>query len=59
MTSDVIIVGGGVIGLSVAYRLACAGVGSTILDRRGVGGEGSGADGNESTSPVLRNTANH
>ena len=35
--SDVVIVGGGVIGLSIAYRLAREGVGSTVLDRGGLG----------------------
>ncbi len=43
MTSDVVIVGGGVIGLSVAYRLACEGVAATLLDRRGLGREASWA----------------
>jgi glycine oxidase len=43
MTSDVVIVGGGVIGLSVAYRLACEGVAATVLDRREVGREASWA----------------
>ncbi len=43
MTSDVVIVGGGVIGLSVAYRLACEGVGVTLLDRRELGREASWA----------------
>lgn len=43
MTTDWVIVGGGVIGLSVAYRLACEGVLSTVLDRRGVGQEASWA----------------
>lgn len=43
MTSDVVIVGGGVIGLSVAYRLARDGVAATVLDRREVGREASWA----------------
>ncbi len=43
MSSDVVIVGGGVIGLSIAYRLACEGVLSTVLDRGGVGREASWA----------------
>jgi glycine oxidase len=42
-TGDVVIIGGGVIGLSVAYRLACEGVASTVLDRREVGREASWA----------------
>lgn len=32
MSSDVVIVGGGVIGLSIAYHLACAGTAVTVLD---------------------------
>jgi glycine oxidase len=43
MAADVVIVGGGVIGLSVAYRLACEGVTSTVLDRRELGREASWA----------------
>jgi glycine oxidase len=42
-TPDVIIVGGGVIGCSIAYYLAEAGVRVTILERGEVGGEASGA----------------
>jgi glycine oxidase len=42
-TSDVVIVGGGVIGLSTAYALACAGLRSTVLDRRELGREASWA----------------
>ncbi len=41
--SDVVIVGGGVIGLTIAWRLACAGVGVTLIDRRAVGREASWA----------------
>ena len=41
--SDVVIVGGGVIGLSIAWRLACAEVGVTLIDRRAVGREASWA----------------
>jgi glycine oxidase len=41
--SDVLIVGGGVIGLSIAYALAGAGVGTTVLDRRDMGREASWA----------------
>jgi len=36
-TNDVIIVGGGVIGLSIAYVLAREGVRSVLLDRRELG----------------------
>jgi glycine oxidase len=43
MTSDVVIVGGGAIGLSVAYRLAREGVAATLIDRRGLGREASWA----------------
>lgn len=35
--AEVIVVGGGVIGLSIAYALACEGVGSTVLDRGPLG----------------------
>jgi glycine oxidase len=41
--SDVIIVGGGVIGLSIAYVLAREGVLATVLDRRELGREASWA----------------
>jgi glycine oxidase len=41
--ADVIIVGGGVIGCSIAYYLAQAGVRVTILERGEIGGEASGA----------------
>lgn len=40
---DVVIVGGGVIGLSVAYALAKEGVRTTVLDRRELGREASWA----------------
>ena len=43
MASDVVIVGGGVIGLSIAYRLGREGVACTVLDRREVGREASWA----------------
>jgi glycine oxidase len=43
MSSDVVIVGGGVIGLSIAYRLGAEGVAATLLDRREVGREASWA----------------
>jgi glycine oxidase len=43
MPSDVVIVGGGVIGLSIAYRLGTEGVSATVLDRREVGREASWA----------------
>jgi glycine oxidase len=43
MHDDVIIIGGGVIGLSVAYVLAREGVRSTVLDRRELGREASWA----------------
>ena len=40
---EVVIVGGGVIGLSIAYALAREGVTSTVLDRRELGREASWA----------------
>lgn len=43
MASDVVIVGGGVIGLSIAYRLGREGVACTVLDRREMGREASWA----------------
>lgn len=43
MTTDLVIVGGGVIGLSVAYSLAREGVKAVLLDRREVGREASWA----------------
>ena len=43
MAADVVVVGGGVIGLSIAYRLAAQGVGVTVIDRREVGREASWA----------------
>ncbi len=43
MTGDVVIVGGGVMGLSAAYRLACEGVAATVLDRGELGREASWA----------------
>lgn len=43
MTSDVVIVGGGVIGLSIAWELAQRGVGATVLDRGPLGQEASWA----------------
>jgi glycine oxidase len=42
-TEDVIIVGGGVIGLSIAYALAREGIRGTLLDRRELGREASWA----------------
>jgi len=42
-TADVIVVGAGVVGCSVAYHLAQKGVSVLVLDRGGVGGEASGA----------------
>ena len=43
MTDDVVIVGGGVIGLSIAYALAREGIRATLLDRQDVGREASWA----------------
>jgi glycine oxidase len=42
-TEEVVIVGGGVIGLSIAYALARDGVSSAVLDRRELGREASWA----------------
>jgi glycine oxidase len=42
-TSDVIVVGGGVIGASVAYHLARAGVSVTLCERDGLAAHASGA----------------
>jgi glycine oxidase len=42
-SSDVVIVGGGVIGLSIAYALAREGIAPTVLDRREPGREASWA----------------
>ncbi len=41
--SDVIIVGGGVVGCTIAYHLVLAGARVTLLERREVAGEASGA----------------
>ena len=43
-TSDVLVIGGGVIGLAVAYYLAKAGPSVTVVERGGVGREASGAN---------------
>src|SRR5579871_3414303 len=42
-SADVVIVGGGVIGLSVAWELVRAGVGVVLLERGQVGGQATGA----------------
>lgn len=42
--ADVVIIGGGVIGLASAYYLARAGRGVTLVERRGLGQEASGAN---------------
>ena len=41
-TSDVVIVGGGVAGCSVAYYLAQAGIKATVIEREGVASQASG-----------------
>jgi glycine/D-amino acid oxidase-like deaminating enzyme len=43
-TSDVVVIGGGVIGTAVAYYLAKAGTSVTVVERRGLGQEASGAN---------------
>jgi glycine oxidase len=40
---DVVVVGGGIIGLSTAYYLACEGASVTVLERAAVSSEASGA----------------
>ena len=42
-TNEVAIVGGGIIGLTCAYRLACEGIGVTVVDRRTCGSGASWA----------------
>ena len=41
-TGDVVIIGGGIVGVSTAYFLGKAGVGSTIIERDSVGSHASG-----------------
>lgn len=41
-SSEVVIIGGGAAGCSVAYHLALAGVSSTIIERKGIGSQASG-----------------
>jgi len=41
-TGEVVIIGGGVAGCSVAYHLALAGVKSTVIEREGIGSQASG-----------------
>ena len=43
LMADVVIVGGGVIGCSIAYHLAAAGASVTLFERNEVAGEASGA----------------
>ena len=43
-TFDVVVIGGGVIGVAVAYYLAKAGLSVTVVERGGVGREASGAN---------------
>ena len=42
-SSEVLIVGGGIIGCSIAYHLAAQGTKSTIIERESVGSQASGA----------------
>src|SRR5208282_804867 len=41
--ADVLIIGGGIVGCSIAWRLAQAGMGVSVLDRSEPGGEASSA----------------
>jgi sarcosine oxidase subunit beta len=43
-STDVVVIGGGVIGLAAAYYLAQAGKRVTLVERRGIGQEASGAN---------------
>ena len=43
-SSDVVVIGGGAIGTAIAYYLAKAGKSVTLVERRGVGQEASGAN---------------
>ena len=42
VSSEVVVVGGGVAGCAVAYYLALAGIRATIIDREGIGSQASG-----------------
>lgn len=42
-TTDVVIIGGGVIGCAIAYYLSRQGIDVTVLERREIGGQASGA----------------
>ena len=41
-TADCVIVGGGVVGVSLAYRLACSGIKPLLLERHNLGGGSTG-----------------
>ena len=43
-SADVVVIGGGVIGTAAAYYLAQAGKRVTLVERRGIGQEASGAN---------------
>src|SRR5678816_557859 len=43
-STDVVVIGGGVIGLASAYYLAQSGKRVTLVERRGIGQEASGAN---------------
>jgi sarcosine oxidase subunit beta len=43
-STDVVVIGGGVIGTAAAHYLACAGMRVVVVERRGIGQEASGAN---------------
>ncbi len=43
--ADVVIIGGGIVGCSIAYNLAKAGIKPVVIEKSDIGGEASGANG--------------